>query len=534
MTHSPIHAAVQELVDQLRGTWRYRWVALAVAWFVALASWAATFLLPDVYQASARVFIDTQTTLSEATQGIGLGEDIDAQVQRVRQALLGWPELERVADETALLAGTLSAPARQQVLEKLRKDIDITGDLARGGAGVFTISYHNRNRAQSLAVVDRLLNTFVEGTLGGKRAGSQEAQQFLSLRIADYEQRLAASEQRLADFKRQNVGLMPGQQGDYFTRLQKEDDALMLARRRLTMALGKRAELLQELQGGQPFQAASAGDAAVGSPGAAHNDTERRIEQTQKRLDDLLLRFTDKYPDVIALRQTLRELERRRAAELAAAQRGDSGAAEQLGMSANPVYQKIQEQYNQEQVDIASMRQDIADRERTIAALKAKVDTAPEVEAQLAKLNRDYQVTRAQYNALLVRLDRARLGQQAMATGIVKFQVIDPPAANFTPVAPRRGLLIAASLLVAMVAGACVAYLLYLLRPVFVSTRQLAAVTGLQVLGVVGMAWIEKYRVRRRRGDVLYAGATAALLIAGGTVLALHSSISNLIRELLV
>lgn len=534
MTHSPIHAAVQEFLDQLRGTWRYRWVALAVAWLVASASWAATFLIPDIYQASARVFIDTQTTMSEATEGIGLGEDIDAQVQRVRQALLGWPELERVAGETALLAGTLSAPARQQALEKLREDIGIRGDLARGGAGVFTISYRSHSRAESLAVVDRLLNTFVEGTLGGKRVGSEEAQQFLSSQIADYEQRLATSEQRLADFKRQNVGLMPGQQGDYFTRLQKEGDALTLARRRLAMALGKRAELLRELQGGQPFLAASGSDAAGGSPGEARSDTDRRIEQTQRRLDDLLLRFTDKYPDVKALRQTLRELQARRAAELAAAQHGDSGAAEQLGMSANPVYQRIQEQYDQEQVDIASMRQDIADRQRTIMALQAKVDTAPEIEAQLSRLNRDYQVTRAQYNALLVRLDRARLGQQAMATGIVKFQVIDPPAANFTPVAPRRRLLIAASLLVAVAAGAGVAYVLYLLRPVFVSTRQLAAVTGLQVLGVVGMAWIEKYRVRRRRGDVLYAGATAALLIAGGAVLALHTSISNLIRELLV
>jgi polysaccharide chain length determinant protein (PEP-CTERM system associated) len=533
VTHFPIHAVIQDLLDQLRGTWRYRWVALAAAWLVALALWAIIFLVPDSYQASARVFIDTQTTLSEATQGIGLGEEIDSQVQRVREALLGWPELERVAEETDLLAGTLSPPARQEVLEKLRRDIDITGDLARGGAAVFTISYVNRSRAESLRVVDRLLNTFVEGALGGKRRGSEEAQQFLISQIADLEHRLSAAEQRLADFKRRNVGLMPGEEGDYFTRLQSESDALTRARGRLAMALGKRAELLRELQGGQPFQSAAATDGAAGS-GRIQSDTERRIEQTRMRLDDLLLRFTDKYPDVIALRQTLRGLDARRAAELAAAQHGDPGAAARLGMSANPVYQKIEEQYDQEQVDIASMRQDIADRERTIAALRAAVNTAPEVEAQLAKLNRDYQVTRAQYNALLVRLERARLGQQAMATGIVKFQVIDPPTANFSPVAPRRRLLISASLLLALAAGVGVAYVLYLLRPVFVSTRQLAAVTGLQVLGAVGMAWIDKYHARRRRSNVLYAGAAAALLFAGGAVLALHSSISNLIRELLV
>src|SRR6185437_303446 len=222
---------------------------------------------------------------------------------------------------------------------------------------------------------------------------------------------------------------------------------------------------------------------------------------------------------VIGLRQTLRELQARRAAELAAARHGDAGAAAQLGMSANPVYQKLEEQYNKQQVDIASMRQDIADREQTIAALRATVDTAPGVEAQLAKLNRDYQVTRAEYNALLVQLDRARIGQQAMATGTVKFQVIDPPSAGFQPVAPRRHLLIAASTLFALAGGAVMAFVLYLLRPVFVSTRQLAAATGVQVLGAVGMAWVDAYRVRRRRGNLLYAGAIAALLIAGAGLL---------------
>lgn len=532
VNRSSIHVTIQDILDQLRGTWRYRWIALAVAWCAALLLWAVVFLVPDTYQATARVFIDTQTTLSEATRGIGLGEDIGSQIQRVREALLGWPELERVAEQTRLLAGASSAPARQELLEKLRRNINIEEDLSRGGEAVFTISYRNHSRAESLRVVRCLLDTFVKRTLGGKRVGSEEAQQFLISEIARDERRLASAEQRLADFKRRNVGLMPGQQGDYFTRLQSENEALTRAEGTLAIALRQRAELLQELRGGQPYEITTSAGGTV-APGAAAIDTEQRIAQARQRLDNLLLRFTDKYPDVAALRQTLRELEARRAAQLAAARRGDQGAATQLGMTANPVYQKVEEQYNQTQVDIASMRQDIADRERTIAALHAKVDTAPEVEAQLAKLNRDYEVTRAEYNALLVRLDRARLGQQAIATGIVKFQVVQPPTADFKPVAPQRRHWIATFLLFAFAAGVGTAYVLCLLRPVFVSTRQLGAVTGLQVLGAVGLAWIGKYRVRRRRGDLLYAGGAVALVVAAGAVLVMSAQISALFRELL-
>jgi polysaccharide chain length determinant protein (PEP-CTERM system associated) len=534
VTTSPAHTAVLDFLDHLRGAWRFRWIALIVAWCTALALWTVIFIVPDTYEASARVFVDTRTTLSEATQGISLGVDIDSQIQRVRQALLGGPQLQKVADQTNLLVGALTAPAKQAVVDKLRKDIEISGGLSRESptAAVFTITYKNHVRARSLQVVDRLLNTFVEGTLGGKRQGSEQAEQFLLSQIADYEQRLSAAEQRLADFKKRNVGLMPGEQGDYFTRLQSETDGLTKAKEDLGVAMRKREELQRQLRGEQPFVGAAPTAGGASSAGAPP-DTGSRIEETQRHLDELLLRFTDKHPDVIALRQTLKELKAKQQEEIAAAKRGDLDAAARVGLGSNPVYQKIEEQYNQSQVDIASLQQNIADRERKIASLRAVMDSAPEVEAQYARLNRDYDVTRAQYKALIERLDRARLGQEAEATGIVKFEVIDPPTAKFEPVAPNRPLLIAGSLLLALAAGAGAAYLLHMIRPVFVSTRQLAAVTGLQVLGAVGLAWADRFQSRRRRGGVLYVGGAAALVVLGAFVLILQSHISSIVRGLI-
>lgn len=532
MANSPLHTLVQEILDQLSGAWRYRWVALWVAWCTAFVLWSLVFLVPNTYEASARVFVDTRTTLSQATEGIGLGEDVDSQIERVRQALGGLPALQRVATQTGLLAGALTPPEKQQVLEKLRDNLDIAEDDSRDGTAMFTITYRNASRPQSLKVVDRLLRTFVEGTLGGKRLGSEEAQRFLVSRISDYARRLGTAEQRLADFKRQHVGLMPGEQGDYFTRLQNESEALASARDRLAVALRQREELLAELRNGQPYSQGSPGDMPVSATAAA-SDTDTRIRETKQRLDDLLLRFTPKYPDVAALRQTLQELEARKQAGMAAAQHGDAGAAAQLGLTANPVYQRIQEQFNREQVTVASLRQDVSDHEARVARLRAKVDLAPEVEAQLSKLTRDYDVTRTEYNALLVRLDQARLGQQAVATGIVKFQIISPPFASYKPVAPERKGLVFACLVAAVAAGLGAAYALYLLRPVFVSTRQLAAVTGLQVLGAVGMAWVDRFQAERRLRNLLFIASASALLLLGFAVLYLEGPISETVREVL-
>lgn len=527
----PIFDVIEDILDQLRGALRFKRIALVVAWCMAVFLWIVIFLVPNTYQSYARVFVDTRTTLSAATQGLSLGDNIESQIEQVREALLGGPELRRVANDTNLMAGALTGEQQQRVIDKLRQNIDITGSLPQGATmALFTITYRDHDPERSLEVVDRMLNTFVEGTLGGKQQGSQEAEDFLRARIADYGQRLSASEQRLADFKKRNVGLLPGQQGDYFARLQSESTDLIQAREKLDLAQRRLAALQRELQSGQQFTAGP----SAGPQNPAALDTEGQIAQAQQKLSQLLLQYTDKYPSVTALRQTIKELKAREKAELTSAKQGDLGAATQLHLAANPVYEKLQEQYNAEQVDIASMQQDIADRQKEIATLKAMVSTAPEVQAKYTQLTRDYDVTRTQYNALLTRLDSARLGQQAASTGIVKFKIIDPPTRMFVPVAPKRPLLIVAALLFSLAAGIAVAYLFHMLQPVFVSARQLGAVTGLTVLGAVGMAWEATHQAEERRHRLLYAGSVAGLVIIAVGLLVLQTQISKFVGELLV
>jgi polysaccharide chain length determinant protein (PEP-CTERM system associated) len=526
MNAPSLQNTLEEFLDLLRGVWRFRWPALIVAWCVAPLLWVVIFMIPNTYESYAKVFVDTRTTLSAATEGLSIGSPMQGEIERVRDALLGGPALRQVANDTGLMAGAITGAQQQAVITKLRERIDVTGSFKPPSTmALFTITYRDRNRARSLQVVDRLLNTFVEGTLGGRQQGSVEAEKFLTGQIAKYGARLSASEQRLAAFKKQNVGLLPGQQGDYFSTLQTDMNDLTKDKEKLGLELRKRDVLAQQLHAGQQF---TAGPSASGSQNPAALDTEGQIAAAQQKLNQLLLKFTDKYPDVIALRQTIKQLKAREKAQIAAARRGDLSAAAQLSLTANPVYQKLQEQYDAEGVTIASIQQEISDRQREIAKLRSMISTAPEVQAQYAKLTRDYNVTRKQYDELLGRLDRAQLGQQAASTGVVKFQVIDPPTAKFAPVAPKRALLILGALVVSLAAGAGVAYLLQLLRPVFVSQRQLGAVTGLPVLGSVSMAWLDQRRAALRSERQRYLWAMAGLVVLGFGILVLQAHIYSL------
>ena len=89
-----------------------------------------------------------------------------------------------------------------------------------------------------------------------------------------------------------------------------------------------------------------------------------------------------------------------------------------------------------------------------------------------------------------------RLSEQADETGKKStFQPTDPPTASLFPVAPNRPRLIIMVLFAAFAVGGGLAYLLYQLKPVFSSPRQLSEVTGLPVLGAVNMIWLGRYRL---------------------------------------
>ncbi len=88
------------LQDQVRGVWRFRRIAIIVAWCTALVLWTVVFLIPSTYEGTATIYVDTGTTMSEATKGISLEDNVTEQIEHVSAALLGTPQLRKVASDT--------------------------------------------------------------------------------------------------------------------------------------------------------------------------------------------------------------------------------------------------------------------------------------------------------------------------------------------------------------------------------------------------------------------------------------------------
>jgi polysaccharide chain length determinant protein (PEP-CTERM system associated) len=534
-----MHPVVEKISQEARGMWRFRRYALITAWAVCLLGWFVVFIIPDTFEARARVNVDTKTPLTPLLRDIAVDSDVPTQLNIVRQALLGATTLDGVAHKLGLDGAAQSAGNKQQLLASLSSRLEIVLEPPatrdpRVPNTFYRITFRDGNRDTAIAVVDALLNEFVEKTMGSEYTGTQKAQRFFEGQVKAYGEQLTELEAKLADFKKKNMGLVPGEEGDYFQRLTATRTEIDRLEAQLSIATSRRAELQRQLRGETPFvPAASSASGTRGGAAGGSSDTTSRIAETESRLNELLLRFTDKHPDVLATRETLNQLKVRQQEEIAALRRGDAGAAAASGAASNPVFQNIQLQANQTDVEIAALRVQLAERRRIEGDLRRVADTAPEVEAEYQSLTRDYTVTQSQYKSMIERLERARLSEDAAETGVIRFDIVDPPTASLKPIFPNRTLLLAVVLFGGIVVGLGVAWLMHMLRPVFSSARSITELTGLPVLGSVSRTWLEKQKSALRHGLLRYSALAGLLLVMFIVVEVIKNPASRYLRDLL-
>src|SRR5258705_8360280 len=108
---------------------------------------------------------------------------------------------------------------------------------------------------------------------------------------------------------------MPGDAGGYYAKLQAAQNKAEETRAQLRIAESKRAELLRQLEGEEPTF--GLGPDSAGQSGAAATSTDAQISLYKSKLDALLVQYTDKHPEVVALRETIARLEQQRAADIA-------------------------------------------------------------------------------------------------------------------------------------------------------------------------------------------------------------------------
>jgi len=482
----------------LHGMWRFRWSALVIAWIVALAGMVVVLTLPDRFKVISTVYVDTTSVMKPLLRGLAPEMDTRDELAVMNRVLLSRENLLSVMRETDMDLKVGNAQERENMLDGLRRSVDLSG----GRKNIYELSYSNQSPELAYEVVSRLLDTMIEDTLKSTRTDTATAQKFLDTQIAEYEVRLAAAEQRLAEFKKENVGYMPDEKGSYYSRLQRAKDLVDQTESQLKLTQQRLVELKKQLSAESPT--------LVGLVGGGSE--AELLRQYEEKLRILQNSYTEKHPDIVATKSAIAEL-KARGAEAAASGANSPRLAEDSG-EINPVYQEMKIEASKAGVEVETLKIQLADYEQKVEDLKSSIDVIPEVEAKLTQLNRDYEITRKRYLDLVQRRESAKLAESAgQSSSDIKFRIIDPPVVPTRPSGPPRVLFMFGVLVFSVGAGLAWSFLRFIIQPTYFDLDNVTEKTGLPLLGTVGLFMTPAHRRKRRMQLVSFLSAACMLFV---------------------
>ncbi|WP_321389608.1 XrtA system polysaccharide chain length determinant [Emcibacter sp.] len=510
----------QQIISILYGVWRKRHYALIVSWVVCIAGWMYVAQIPNKYQSSARIHVDAETMLKPLMKGLAVSNNVYDQVRMMRQTLISRPNIEKVIRMTDLDMTVTSESETEKLVEALSEDININ---IQGAANLFQISYENSNPAVAKKVVQSLLNIFIEDKLATGRKDLSSALRFIEEQIREYEEQMEIAEQRTAEFKQKNMSFLSGQGSSYFDQMQQAQSAVAVVKNQINEYRNKQKQMKAYLENIPPYLASGSGTGpAIGGAGpSSSSNLANRISILEQRLDDLYARgYKDQHPDVKIIAAQIGDLQGKMAEEQAElAQALEEGDTEKLqstaGVRPNPVYDQLNMNIIELEGEIASLQARLAQKEDEVKRLASYAQRVPEVEAELARLNRDYGIIKRNYNELLEKRESARISQDLETkSDRVQFRVIEPPQEAREPSSPNRLLYVLGVLFVGLGAGVGVAFLMSQMHSTFSTEQRLRDVLSMPVLGSISAIPSPQELQGRKRKLILFSIMLAGLFIS--------------------
>lgn len=464
------------------GLWRRRWLVVAATWLAALVLWFGVWLLPDRYESRAQVFVQTETILDPVMTGVTARPNYEQRVAVVKQQLLTRPNVQEIIYRSGL-DKTIKASSEADRRVKMEQLIDWVSNqisIDSPQQNYFDITYRFGDPEISRRVVDAVLNLLIEQDLGATLQEKEEARRRLEAEISRFDEQLTAKEKEVADFRRLHANELAVIEGNV-----RQKEQLATEIQRVTDQISseqRRASTLRALLSTTPRS--SAGD---------------ELNVLKVQLAQLRSQYNESYPDIENIKQRIAQLE--------------GGGA---GLPANPEHQRLQNELVVAEGAVAELKLREERLRSDAEALAVTMGQAPEVMADLQRIQRSYEQTQKSYNDLIEKRDRLTLTANLGAAGRgVSYQVFERPAAALRPAEPARIILIPVALLLAIGAGAALGLLAAHFDRTYTQTVDLEQAFGLPVLGSIGV--VKSAFTRKLQQDDLMklAAAGGALAFLG-------------------
>ena len=394
-----MHQLLKEyLRPLLRDLFVYR--RLCVAGFVAILALAtvAGVFWPGRYSSSVTVFVEQRDILGPLMEGAAVQTDIRDEASLARELLYGRKVVSKIATDFELINDSMHPAEVDEALDDIRDrtSIQLVGD------NLIEIEYTDIDPDRTFGIAAEYADLFINESTASKLSESQSAFEFIDKRVGEYSERLEVISNRIKTFREDNQTVVPGAEAEIRGRIQDLSAQVESQQQQIREAEIRVESIRSQLSGER--------EAAVVATEA--DQIQQRIASLQAQLDTLRLSYHDKYPDIVAIKEQIADLQAQ--AEVAGtvvnAAATVSGSDQQSqGSIINMVGQQLRQELYTTNTEIATLRARLADTNRMLAVERERVRKIPEVEATLDELNRDLEVNLTLYNDLIRRREYARV-----------------------------------------------------------------------------------------------------------------------------
>jgi len=510
----------------LRLLWRRKWWVLVPLVLIAGTTAAVSRVLPNRYRSETTILVVPQQIPEDYVQPT-VTVRLEDRLASINQQILSRTRLEQIVREFDLYADERRTLIMEDVIERMRsRDISVqsapgSADRRSSSAPTFRISYTGQDARTVMRVTERLASLFIEENLRDRTALAEGTNQFLGAQLLDARNRLIEQEKRLEVYRQQHAGELPSQLNTNMQAIQN----LQLQIQTVTQSASQDRDrslmldrLLAEAASSPVAPQVSVSRGQGDKPDTATLSAAQQLELASAELRALELRLKRAHPDLVALRRTVVELERK--AEAEALQQPLSPAAEMPVAVADPQEQQRQARIRDMEAERQTLSRRTAEKEAeekrlrdALSGYQARIAAVPSRETELVELTRDYETLRQVYTNLLGKSENARAAANLERRQIgEQFRMLDPARLPERPISPNRLQINAVGATAGLVCGLALVFLLEYRDRTLRTASDVAGVFGLQVLAVVPrMAGAEdrRYQWRRRGVAGLAVGAIA-------------------------
>lgn len=390
---------------------RFRFWYVTLFILVSALILAAGVLWPKKYSTSALLVADVTTIIQPLLKGRAEVTNIDRS-QQAREVIYTRSILEAAGKEAGLIRPNTSPQEQDRVIRELRSGLLVRAERNN----FFRISYDSSSPDMSFEILNAVVNVFIEDTVRKKREESLGAFTFIDAQVQTYKRQLELAEEKLKEFKGQNLDGTEATVTARISQLRNEIEALKIT---IEETQARINIIQQQLSNeGQYQQARGQAD-----------DLRTRRQALVRQLEQMRLSYQDSYPDIISLRAQIYDLD-----ILIDSTQASGDMFSNANRVENPLYEELRKQLQAADVDLRGQKRRM---QSLIHLQEQEYERAKRVasnQAQLSELTRDYNVTRDVYEEMLQRKESARLSMTLDIEGQgVSYRIQEPASFPLQP-----------------------------------------------------------------------------------------------------